>query len=144
MSRDQVFLVILLIFILSVCIWTDLHAQSPPAYWFSLTNGDTVCRAYNVSTSPLKFSYYCGNPRGATAGSYTAATANTALDVVEIGLAGPPGGNTCLFAVNATATAATLGSFGPNPVPSGTISWQCSSNGQAAGNSGSTALKGKK
>lgn len=121
------------------------------AQWFNLTNGDTNCRANLVAASPLQFSYFCGNVRGATAGSYTASTSNTATDSVTVGLAGPSGAVLCVFAVNATAAPVALDTFttleGSNPtqwVPPDTISWQCSANGQTTGNSGSTSLKGTK
>lgn len=112
-----------------------LFAQNPN--WFNITNGDTTCRASTVQTSPFRFTYYCGNPRGATAGSWTADPSNTATDSLTVGLSGlapgtlTPGGTICQFAMNMTANPVTMGSFGL--VPAGSVYWQCSAFAQGTG-----------
>jgi hypothetical protein len=127
-------------------LWGDYgHGGAPftvfgqTTYWFSTTNGDTTCHANLTSAAPLAFSYHCWNLRGSNQGSYTA-TGNLATDVITVGLSGPPGTSLCMFAVNATASPVALGSFSPSPIPPGTISWSCSTNGQNAGNSGTLAI----
>lgn len=117
------------------------------ANWFTLTNGDTSCHAHLATPTPpttLEFVYSCSNPRGSSSGTYS--TLGTATDAVTVGLSGPPGSVVCMFAINATAAPVSIGSFGPGPIPPGTVSWQCSSSGQNAGNNaGSIPLaKGKK
>jgi hypothetical protein len=118
----------------------SLHAQN----WFQFNNGDTTCRASTVQSSPFRFTFLCENARGATGGSYTAVGSTTA-DVIQFGLSGTTPENTasCLIAVNTTAVAVVIGSFGS--VAANSVAWQC-----AQGVSGSTptggslSLKGKK
>lgn len=120
--------------------------QTTP-YWFSVTNGDTTCRAFTVQPSPFRFSYLCENPRGAVGGSYTA-VGNTTMDSITVGLSPTSsGGGLCQFVVNTTAVNASIGSFGT--VLANSVAWQC--NTQAVGSTPigspavppSAAIKGK-
>lgn len=114
--------------------------------WVVSTVGDTHCSATPISSSPLKFNFYCSNPRGVASGSYTASLNNLTTDTLTVGLSSQTGlgGVSCMFAVNATANPVTMGSFGS--VGAGSVSWQCADTGQQVGNSvtGSKLGKGEK
>ena len=100
---------------------------------FSATSGDTSCKFHTNAPTPTTIDFVCSNPRGSFGGYY--APANTATDVITTGLAagvGNTGNEVCMFAVNLTASAVTIGSFGS--VPAGAVVFQC------AGGSASPAI----
>jgi hypothetical protein len=119
-----------------ILIATLLKAQTVP-YWFQVSNGDTTCQAQTAATSPFRFDWLCKNSRGTLAGAYTANATTAPSDVIIIGLNGPENaagtaggaGVSCMIAVNMTANAYTVGSFGS--LAAGSVAWQC--NGQAVG-----------
>jgi hypothetical protein len=119
-----------------ILIATLLKSQTVP-YWFQVSNGDTTCQAQTAATSPFRFDWLCKNGGGTLAGAYTANATTPPSDVLTIGLNGPENaagtaggaGVLCLIAVNMTANAYTVGSFGS--LAAGSVAWQC--NGQAVG-----------
>jgi len=119
---------------LAFWLWAPcVHAQAQSSTpWFSVTHGSITCRATKINQTPIRVSYYCGNPYGATAGSYTADPTNggTAVDVITFSLnstANPPNvvadGFSCSIGVNATSSAVTLGVLGS--IPANGASYAC-------------------
>jgi hypothetical protein len=109
----------------------NVLAQTTNTQLFSVNNGDTTCRATKIAGSVISISYFCGNPRGATAGSYTAVAGNTTLDSFQIGLNSMVPGTTgsgvnCSFTVNATAMAS-------QGTPANGISFQCATDKRLQG-----------
>jgi hypothetical protein len=108
-----------------------VHAQTPPVTtpWFSVTIGETTCRVSKVAQTPIRVSYLCFNPYGASAGSYTAdATGGTAAPnqfILELNSMAPavsPSAVTCMIAMNGTAAPINAGSLGTVPASSATYS----------------------
>ncbi len=124
-----------------VVIWDIVrpaHAQTVTP-WFSVTVGETTCKAWKVSQTPIHVGYSCSNQYGGTAGSYTAngTGGSVAPDVFTISLqsappAAIPSGVTCLIGMNATANPVNAGSLGT--IPPNSANYSC------AGNSGSGTI----
>jgi hypothetical protein len=97
--------------------------------WFSFSSGNNTCRVSKVGQLPIRVSYLCFNPYGATAGSYTADATNGALagnnftlSLNSLGLPNPSS-VFCLIYINATST--------PIMIPGGAVqgnsaAYQCS------------------
>jgi hypothetical protein len=136
-ERFKVVLLYLAIIVALLFLAVALSKGQSAPYWFQVSNGDTTCQAQTAATSPFRFDWLCKNGRGTLAGAYTANATTSPSDVIIIGLNGPENaagtaggaGVSCMIAVNMTANAYTVGSFGS--LAAGSVAWQC--NGQAVG-----------
>ena len=112
-------------------------AQTPAA-WFTVADGDTNCHAHLVTTASNAIYVVCYNPRGGFTGTFTPNTANITTDVLTFGLSAGvnnTGGDLCMIAINTTAAAVTIGSFGS--VPPQSVGFQCAG---SSGTSGQAAI----
>lgn len=101
-------------------------SQQTQTQLYSAGSGDTTCKFHTNVATPTIIDFTCTNPRGAFGGYYAPVAANTATDVITIGLAagvGNTGNEVCMLAVNMTANATAMGSFGS--VPPGSVVFQC-------------------
>jgi hypothetical protein len=91
------------------------HAQTS-TLWFTVTSGQTTCKVSKISQTPIRISYNCSNPFGATAGSYTADPVGGVLNFnnVLIGLNAPTADNVfCIITMNGTAQQITNNNANP-------------------------------
>lgn len=110
--------------------------------WFSVSNGDTTCKGTKITGSVIKFSLWCGNARGAFAGSYTGIapsgippTGGT-LDSIQFSINSmttpSAGGINCSLWMNGTGAIA-------NGVAPLSVNYQCDSDKRTPGNMSWTA-----
>ena len=108
-------------------------APAQQTFLYSAGSGDTTCKFHTNAPTPTTVDFTCTNPRGSFGGYYAPAAANTATDVITIGMAagvGNTGNEVCMMAVNMTGAAVTIGSF--NSVPAGSVVFQCAGGAASA------------
>jgi hypothetical protein len=127
-----------LLFIYSILNFQNnlVHAQTTTP-WFSVSAGNTTCKASIVAQTPSRISYNCTNPFGTSAGSYTSDPIHGAngTNVISLMMAGttPPVGATSTFSINnvscliafneSAAPVSGIVNFGT--IPANTAVYQC-------------------